>query len=434
MPLNNSRGIIVSVIYFMEKEKILIVGAGAAGLMAAKELSALYDVTILEAQEEAGGRIQTVTKEEWTFERGAEFIHGKLPLTMNLLKEANITWTAVRGKMYSNESGEWQEQTEMIEGWDELVDKMKNVPADITMQELLDQHFADEKHADLREQAIRFTQGFDVADVDKVSVQSLYKEWSEDEGNNFRVDGGYIRLIHHLQRLCIQQGCHFLFHQKVNRIEWKDNKVEAITEKGERHVANKIIITVPLSVLQQQQIQFAPAIDEHLQWTHQIGIGAVVKVVARFRERLWKEDTGFLFSEESIPTWWTQLPDTIPVLTGWVGGPPAKKMGQLEDEKISVIAVNSLANLLGMDVETALANITDMHVFNWYKKIGFHGAYSYAMPSSAEARKVLNKPIDNTLFFAGEALYDGPSPGTVEAALISGVEAAKKLIIVSTKA
>ena len=57
-----------------------------------------------------------------------------------------------------------------------------------------------------------------------------------------------------------------------------------------------------------------------------------------------------------------------------------------------------------------------------------YGGYSYSLPASEQAKKVLATPVENTLFFAGEALYAGDAPGTVEAAFITGQEAAVAIL------
>jgi len=108
----------------MDKESILIIGGGAAGLMAAKELSIKYHVTILEAQERLGGRIHTLEAYHGAaIEAGAEFVHGPLPITLQLLDKANIEYKPISGRMYRIENGDWKEEEEMIEGWNDMIKK-----------------------------------------------------------------------------------------------------------------------------------------------------------------------------------------------------------------------------------------------------------------------------------------------------------------------
>ena len=92
-------------------ETIIVIGAGAAGLMAAYELSKNNKkVIVLEAAERLGGRIYTYTNNAFSepVELGAEFIHGNLPLTLNLLKQAGIKYHAVKGKMFHVEKGKFK--------------------------------------------------------------------------------------------------------------------------------------------------------------------------------------------------------------------------------------------------------------------------------------------------------------------------------------
>ena len=97
-------------------ETIIVIGAGAAGLMAAYELSKnKKKVIILEATDRLGGRINTCTDDAFSMpvELGAEFIHGKLPLTLKLLKEGGIKYYPVKGKMFQLEKGKFKKATEL---------------------------------------------------------------------------------------------------------------------------------------------------------------------------------------------------------------------------------------------------------------------------------------------------------------------------------
>src|ERR1700754_4939224 len=101
-------------------QTIIIVGAGAAGLYAARELSKKgYQIIITEANNRVGGRIHTLSPENFNqnVESGAEFIHGKLPITLKLLREANIGYERVTGEMYHVKNGEWSKQQEMAPHW-----------------------------------------------------------------------------------------------------------------------------------------------------------------------------------------------------------------------------------------------------------------------------------------------------------------------------
>jgi monoamine oxidase len=97
----------------------------------------------------------------------------------------------------------------------------------------------------------------------------------------------------------------------------------------------------------------------------------------------------------------------------------------MDDETIVVHAVTSLAHIFGMTTEEVVKQLSEHHIFRWHALPAAGGAYSFETPLSGEAKKLLSTPIEDTLYFAGEALYSGPYPGTVEAALHCGMKIAK---------
>ncbi len=418
----------------MDKKKLIIIGGGTTGLMAAMELSDLYEITIIEAQAELGGRVRTIHNTNTNpglIETGAEFIHGKAPLTKSLLKKAGINFISVEGEFYRKERGVWKEQHEFIEGWDLLMKKMKKVKTDLTLKEFLEQEFAGYDYTNLRKQVRAFAEGFDIADISKVSTKSLYAEWSKGEEENYRIPNGYCALINYLKEECDKKGCNFILNSIVKQIDWEENEVTVTTSGGKKFVSEKVLVTVPLELLRRNatkaSINFTPPVDEYIKATSCIGMGYVIKIVLQFKKAIWKPDTGFILTDEAIPTWWTQLPDKRFLLTGWAGGSRAEILSKESDKAILEKALISLAFIFETPLEDIRSTVLHSHVFNWQKNEFALGGYCYSMPESIEARKLLNTPLLNTLFFAGEALDAGTSPGTVEAALQSGKDVAARL-------
>ena len=108
-------------------------------------------------------------------------------------------------------------------------------------------------------------------------------------------------------------------------------------------------------------------------------------------------------------------------------GPGAEELSNKNEEEILQIAISSLSAIFKMTVPEIQQRIVASKVFNWFTERYAQGAYSYPYPSSKEAKRIMNKPVDDTIFFAGEALYSKESLGTVEAALVSGKEVAAKV-------
>jgi monoamine oxidase len=418
-------------------QTIIIIGAGAAGLMAAKKLAKHYKVIVLEGSDRIGGRIHTLTDAGFSkpVESGPEFIHGKLPLTFKLLKKAGIPYSKLEGKMYHVSNGEWSLRQEIIKGWDKLMGAMKKEKKDMTLNEFLQKHYGGDKYADFRKQLQSYAEGFDLADIHKASMKALYKEWSHEDQRTYRIPGGHGQLIDYLAAECKKKDCEIITSSLVRQIDWEKNEVTVYTDDGRKYSAGKCIITVPSGILQnaagKAALNITPPLHEQVKAAGDIGYGTVIKMVIEFDGSFWNDqakDIGFILSDEKFPTWWTQLPDTTSLLTGWKGGPEAAAMSGETDEAILQMALNSLAAIFKLDVALLQQRIVAAKVFNWQSNPYASGAYSYAFPLSTKARKLLNTAVDNTIFFAGEGIYDGAWGGTVEAALQTAKETADRIM------
>src|SRR5262249_30790187 len=152
----------------------------------------------------------------------------------------------------------------------------------------------------------------------------------------------------------------------------------------------------------------------------------------QFKEIFWEETVkcwGFAFSDQSIPTWWTQEPQKKPLLTGWLGGPLSWEMLNEPEEKLIQMGIDSVAGMLNKSPQYIKEYLENAYAWNWAANPFIAGSYSYPLVGTNVARKTLNTPVENTLFFAGEALHEGSSQGTVEAALSSGLKAARMVLV-----
>ena len=425
-------------------QDVIIIGAGAAGLMAANEISKKgKSVMILEGRNRIGGRMHTINNTSFSFrvEAGAEFVHGELTNTIKILKEANINHEIVSGESWQLHEGKIK-RSEQFEYWDELLKKLKNLEQDEPIAQFLDKNFNDKKYSVLKKTVIQFVEGYDAADTTKASSKVLYKEWNnEDDEHQYRIKDGYIKLAEHLSDQCKKNGVEIELNAIVKEIHWKENECKIITSNGKKYKSSKVICTVPISILQRNEddkayIKFIPSIDEKINSAKQIGFGGVIKIVLEFKNAFWEDmltsnqmkNVGFIFSEAFVPTWWSQLPYNKKMLTGWIAGPKALSLKEANDDEILDHAINSLQEIFNCPIDLIKKNIKASLITNWHKDPFSLGAYSYATLETAQARKILKNPVNNTIFFGGEALFEGPQSATVEGALQNGKDTAQALL------
>lgn len=433
----------------MEKTDVLVIGAGAAGLMAAYKLSLQgKKVIVLEARNRTGGRIHTINQESFFqhAELGAEFVHGDLPVTLNLLKEAGIDYGPASGEMVRYAKGKFTENDQLIEDWDELIDKLNQLKEDTSIYDFLLAEFPGDRYQGLRTGIWNYVSGYDNADPRKASAFALRREWqNEDESAQHRVNEGYCSMINYLAKTCRAAGNNIYLSSVVKEIHWKAAQVKVITDTGISYEADQLIIALPLGILQLSSeekgaISFHPPIPEQARAIKSIGFGAVIKFLLEFDKPFWESSItrqtagkslktmAFLLSDEEIPTWWTQYPQHSPMLTGWLGGPVAVDKKDNTLDELLLQALQSLSNIFKLSVDELKAKLIAWNIINWAAEPFSRGSYSYDTVAAPEARSVLNNPIEDTLFFAGEYLYDGPAMGTVEAALTSGAGVAEQIL------
>ena len=433
----------------MNNTDILIIGAGAAGLVAANMLAkAGKTVTVLEARNRCGGRIHTLNNELFfkNAELGAEFIHGDLSVTLNLLKEAGIAHYHAGGEMWRYREGRFENENVFTGDWGLLMDKLGKLKKDISIEDFLKKEFPGSKYSSLKDSVRRFASGYDTADTRKASSFALWREWENEDGEaSYRVEGGYGAMINYLHESLKNAGGSIYLNSIVKKIEWRPGNVKVSTSEGAIYEAGQIVIALPLGVLQAGKnetgaVTFDPPVKKQIDAINKMGYGAIIKILLEFDEPFWEgkftealagkslEKMGFILSDETIPTWWTQAPQHSAVLTGWLGGPAAAKKKNLANEELLQQSLTSLSHIFKRSIEELKSKLLAFDIMNWTSDPFTRGSYAYDTIESPAARKILDKPVDDTLFFAGEYLYDGPVMGTVEAALASGVEAAKKVI------
>ena len=414
----------------------LVVGAGAAGLMAVRELArGGRSVTILEARDRCGGRIYPLPVDEFGYaaEGGAEFVHGTADVTCGLLAEAGLALLPRGGSRWSTRTGRLAPDRTTLRDADRFVDALRAVEADLPIAEFLDRHFGAPQYSELRRSITRTVEGYDAADPNRFSTIALREEWlGREEGRNGRIERGYGALVDYLGADSRRHGAAIHFGAAVAAIEERPAGVAAICRDGTVFEADAAILAMPLPIL--AEFGLPSAARQRIVAGADIGFGNVVKLLLRFTRRWWADcrggalaDLSFLVSDAPVPTWWTQFPEEYPLLTGWYAGPKADRVSALGEDGLVDMGLASLAEILAVPLDRLKAGLVASRAINWGNDPFARGAYSYATPGTRSAQIAL-KQSTGPVFFCGEALYAGPDIGTVEAALADGRDRARMIL------
>jgi monoamine oxidase len=419
---------------------VLVIGGGVAGLAAARQLtSAGLHVTLLEARNRLGGRIWTHQTQDYPVELGAEFVHGRPEEILVLAAEAALPLAPVEGGFRRKIDGAWADAGRLMGKVEELFEKM---PADGPDQSFL--HFVDRSgvHNDVREQALRYVEGFHAADPSLISVHSLIRDTHAEgaisgDGRQFRFAGGYEGLVGAIQDRIDPKRCDVLLSSAITEIRWCAGDVVAMTRNAEFR-APRAVITVPLGVLKANGIVFSPELPEKQNAIKFLEMGAAVRVTLCFRERFWEHepemaDLGFLFTNHpQFPTWWTANALPYPIFTAWAAGKYALALKDLAPDEITHKATQALAQIIGIgrgigELDLA-AQMTGAFTHDWQSDPFSRGAYSYAAVGGIDAARALAAPVAETLYFAGEATNSDGYNATIHGAIATGYRAAREVL------
>jgi monoamine oxidase len=415
----------------------IVIGAGAAGLMAARELArAGRSVLVLEASDRIGGRVHTVhdARAGVPIELGAEFVHGDAPETTRLLDEARMITVPVSGKHYRSDDGELSPQGPAWQRMGRVFQLMNpDRKTDRSFQDFLDAKPGGARLRAERELAFGFIQGFNGADVSLISEKSIAEQGDPTEGamDARRIVRGYGALLDHLR---ITTDAVVMLRTAVRRVEWSEGRVRVVDASGGVHEARSLIVTVPLPLLQDGDIVFDPPIPAVTRAARQMLMGHVQRVSVVVKERFWEskvEDLAYLHApERPFSVWWTQSPLQAPLLVGWAGGPPAAALTESGDVESS--ALDELARVFGLRRARAESLVESMHTYDWSRDTHTRGAYSYIAVGGTNAPKLLARAVEGTVMFAGEAT-ESETQGTVEGALASGKRAARQALALGVR-
>jgi monoamine oxidase len=435
---------------------VLIIGAGAAGLSAAVELSrAGLRVEVLEARDRVGGRMFTGHDPTLNhpIELGAEFVHGLTPEIWLPVQKHNLKVTEVDGDMWCAIDGKLR-PCDFFAQADEILSVMddefadRNKP-DESFLDFLNRRFPGESHEEAKQWATGYVSGFNAADPALVSVRWLVDSRRADEKiegeRAFHIAGGYQALVDIFLRELKDRNVEIRLNTIVTGIKWNLGAVEIFANGPQPETSffgSRTLITLPLGVLQATGfVRFEPELPTTKQVAlEKLAMGKVVRVTLCFRERFWQDLHGisdsrnlanlsFLFSRDNFfPTWWTQMPEVPPIITGWAAAKLAEGLAGMKKDAVIDKAIQSLSSLLQVERSKIQSQLAAAYFHDWDSDPFSQGAYSYVKAGGEGCQRTLGSPVSNTLFFAGEATDTSGHNGTVHGAIASGQRAAREIL------
>jgi monoamine oxidase len=411
---------------------IIIIGAGIAGLAAARQLkSSGFQVTVLEARNRLGGRIYTDRNLGVPIDLGASWIHGingnpiaKLARDFNIKTQKtdydNIYVYGSNGKQLT------EQQIDSSESLFETIMQQAKAVAekldkDISVAEAVKRVLVKEKLTPAQQNNLRWQLNSNIVietgtDLDKLSIW----EWDEDEafgGDDYLFPGGYDRIIQNLA-----QGIDVKLQQTVRSIDYGNRGVSVTTDKG-NFQADVALITLPLGVLKSRNISFSPTLPQNKQSAiERLNVGVLNKVALKFPKVFWQQNNDLLGYASSQAKDFSEFLNwrrytNAPVLIALTGGSFARSLEGISETEVGEKVMQLLRKLYG----NSIPNPEVVLRTNWGADPFAFGAYSTVPVGSKKSdRSILAEPVAKRLFFAGEATSK-EYPATVHGAFLSGI-------------
>lgn len=422
-------------------ESVIVIGAGMAGLAAAKELKAEgYRVTVLEGSRRIGGRIHTNRDLGLPVELGASRIHGiKNNPLVPLLRETGVgfrqvDWNSLAG---IETDGTPMDDEELSNVRDSLMGVFRRAffwnitnTDDFPIEEIIQREIRRRKFTPQERRIFNF--GIASAEMVNASpfTEASWKyalDYDAYPGGDQFVINGFDNVPNMLAAdLDIKKGV------TVTGIEYEGERVKVHTEQGTRS-ADRVIVTVSLGVLKASQIEFSP----QLPWAKQavidrIGMGLINKIAMRFPKIFWPENVHALAHGTDVRGQYPAFVNVAkytgePVLTANVPGTYEDGLEEMSDKEAIGGAVDVLRRMYGSSVPDPVKAVRT----RWGGYPFTRGAFTFnKVGATGRDREMLAEPVADRLFFAGEAT-SRKRFGTVSGAYLSGIRAAQEIMNVS---
>jgi monoamine oxidase len=422
---------------------VLIIGGGVAGLAAAGVLARTCEVTLLEARDRLGGRIETRLDPALPHPRelGAEFVHGRPRALERVLKRARIGLERVPDVHLVLDGARLRP---MGREWSRTLAKIAQADRDEPFSSWAER----EVPACDRPFARAYVEGYYAADAERVSAQAVGElerasEALQADALVRRPRGGYGALVAAMRARL--EDVELRLSTVVEELRWS----RGVTVRARDALGNALelsadaaVIALPLGVLKARppapgavrfvpELAKRPAIDA-------LEDGPIVKAVLRFRRPVWLESprasrhklrqAAFAHAWGApFPTLWKALPDEVPWLTAWAAGAPARRWVGRDPDALLDAALDSVATAYGLDRALLADALDGAEVHDWGSDPFTRGGYAYTPVGALDAAAALARS-EGPLFFAGEATHTEGQGGTVHGAIETGERAARALL------
>lgn len=415
---------------------VLVLGAGAAGLAAARRLHAAgVTVQALEARHRIGGRIWTDDAfAPFPVEYGAEFIHGEHAATHALAAAARIETIPIDryGRLRWSDGGPAcaldalpVARRTLIAALFQAFDRLRNMSLDVPDRSLADYLRNDGFDDEALHVADVLLAQTCCAPVETLSCADLAHELRVDHAGKreYRLRPGYAPLL-----AWYASGLDIRFGAAARVVRHAPGGVMVETDAGVFH-ADCCIVTIPVAVLQRGVPQFDPPLSASKQWViHALRVEAATKLLYYFDEPMWDADLTFMAHTGLAARWWpaAHAAHDAAVIIAYATAERARTLDALDEAEAIAIGLRELQTLLGRD-DLAQRCVAARRVA-WSADPFAYGGYAHVPPGAAVARRLLAMPEGATLFFAGEATAYDSNPQTVHGAIESGWRAADEVL------
>jgi monoamine oxidase len=399
---------------------VAIIGAGAAGLGAARALeSSGLSVAVLEARDRVGGRGHTIMAAPGIiFDVGCGWLHSAdLNSFVPIAEQLNFEIDKTRPP--------WREQGfDAVFPPEERLDFMRAIDAFYDRAEEAAKSGRDSAANAYLEPGNRWNPMIDAistyvngAELDRVSILDM--DAYEDTEINWRIRRGYGALM-----VAYGAPCPLALDTQVTLIDHSGPRVRIETSRGTLSAA-RVIVTVPTNLIADEAIRFFPALPAKVDAARGLPLGLADKVTLALDQPDALPIDGNLrgATMRTAMGGYHLRPFGQACIEGFFGGRFAQALEDAGDGALAAQAIDEIVALLGSDYRRKLKPLAESR---WARDPFARGSYSHALPGHAGARALLAAPVDGRLFFAGEAT----SPNffsTAHGARDSGERAAREI-------